>query len=216
MLETLDSLTDTQGGENSVAETISRKDIWAAWLAGIIDGEGNISAEFGRQTNPRERHLNTLRIRVRISNTHPLLIQRITEVLILLGVEFGNVAINGYRTKTPGAKHYIDVIIEGKGRLRKLLPLVIPYLTAKKRQAELALDLINYRESLAIHGRESKGRFSHMTLSDDPVIQEYIRKIKSEKHDYESVLGYSRKPNQVFSKSSETLRFPSLIKDDQS
>lgn len=216
MLETLDSLTGSHGAENPVAETISRKDVLTAWLAGVIDGEGSIFAQFGKQTNQPQKGYNTLRIRLTISNTHYLVIKKCTEVLLELGVGFNCVAMNGYRTKTPGAKHCATVVIEGKGRMRKLLPFIIPHLTCKKIQAELALELIEYRESLAIHGKESKGRYGKMSLSDDSKIQDYIKRIKDEKRNYPSVFDFSRLPNQIFGESSETSRSPSLkiVKDD--
>lgn len=195
----------TQGGENLTVGQISRKDLCAAWLAGAIDGEGCIFARWGTQTNPGYKGDKRLRISVTIYNTHPLFIRKVTECLLALGVSFNAPACN---RKASGERAGIQIVIEGKGRLRKLLPAVIPHLSGKRKQAELALELIEYRESLAIDGREAKGRFGNMDLRSDVRINALIAEIKSEKWEHPSVLNYSRKPNALFGESSETLRPP--------
>lgn len=199
----------THGGENPTVGQISRKDLCAVWLAAAIDGEGCIFARWGTQTNPNRTAASSdqrLRVSVTIYNTHPLFIRKVTECLLALDVKF-NAPASGRNTPRPnGAKDRpgIQIVIEGKGRMYKLLPAIIPHLSAKKRQAELALALIEYRESLAIKGRESKGRFGNLNLHDDPRIAWHIAEIKREKHEFPSVLEYSRKPNALFGESSET------------
>lgn len=207
MLETLDSPSATQGGENALAETISRKDVCSAYLAGIVDGEGCIHARFATQTNPKARGRNTLRIAVSVYNTHPALITRVTECLILLDVPFTVVAGNRANER-PGA----SVNVEGKGRVDSLLRILLPYLTAKKSQAELVLELIAYRESLATRAYGIKGRFEGMNLQEDITIQSYLKRISAEKRNYASVLDFPRKPNLVFGESSTTLRSPSALR----
>lgn len=207
MLETLNSPEATQGGENASAETISRKDVCSAYLAGIVDGEGCIHARFATQTNPKARNRNTLRIAVSVYNTHPALIKRVTECLILLDVPFTVVA--GQRAaERPGA----SVGVEGKGRVCNLLQILLPYLTAKRTQAELVLELIAYRESLATRAYGIKGRFEGMNLQEDETIQKYLKQISAEKRNYANVLNFPRKPNYVFGESSTTLRSPSVLR----
>lgn len=203
MLETLDSLVATQGGENAAAETISRKDVCSAYLAGIVDGEGCIHARFAAQTNPAARNRNTLRIAVSVYNTHPALIKRVTECLVMLDVPF-TVSAGQRVAERPGA----SVNVEGKGRVFNLLQTLLPYLTAKKSQAELVLELIAYRESLAVRAYGIKGRFEGMNLQEDETIQKYLKQISAEKKNYASVLDFPRKPNLVFGESSTTLRSP--------
>lgn len=199
----------THGGENPTVGQISRKDLCAAWLAAAIDGEGCIFARWGTQNNPNRGPQSSdkrLRVSVTIYNTHPLFIRKVTECLLVLDVKFNAPASGRNTPRSNGAKDRagIQIVIEGKGRLYKLLPAIIPHLSAKQRQAELALALITYRESLAIEGRESKGRFGNLNLRDDQTINGLIAEIKREKHDFPSVLQYSRKPNVLFGESSET------------
>jgi hypothetical protein len=147
-------------------------------------------------------------VTVTIANTHHLLIRKVTECLLELGVPF-NVPGSARRAR-PGRKErsMVQLVVEGKGRMFKLLPAIIPYLSCKRRQAELALELIQYRESLAIAGRESKGRFGLLNLRDDPKINWYIAQIKREKWEFPDILTFSRMPNALFGESSETLRPP--------
>lgn len=209
LLEEPEYPISTHGGENLTVGQISRKDLCAVWLAAAIDGEGCIFARWGTQTNPNRGEASSdrrLRVSVTIYNTHPLFIRKVTECLLALDVRFNAPACGRNTPRANGSKDRpgIQIVIEGKGRLYKLLPAIIPHLSAKKRQAELALELIQYRESLAIKGRESKGRFGNMNLRDDANIARLIAEVKREKHDFPSVLEYSREPNVLFGESSET------------
>jgi hypothetical protein len=204
MLEQLNSPNGTQESENPLAESISRKDVWLAWLAGVIEGEGCISVKWGLQTNQKHYGDNRIRTIVNIYNTNPYLIKKIGEVLVENEIPFcqcGSTRSNGER---PG----VAVIVDGKQRVKKLLNLVLPYLVGKRRQAELTLELIDYRESLAIKGRESKGRFGNLKLRDDFKIQSLIDEIANEKRNYPSVLTFSRQANIPLGESPTTTRFP--------
>lgn len=207
MLETLDSLSDTHGGDNSAAETISRKDLDLAWLAGIIDGEGCISAYWWKQTNPSCRGNHSIRVGLNISNTNSSMIRRVTEIMVAHAVSF-NLTASKSRGRGVIERSCVSVVVMGKARLTKLLPLLIPHLTVKRMQAILALELIAYRESLAVHGREGKGRFNGMSLRDDERINSLIKQIKDEKWADDDILSFSRRPGKVFGESSTTIRSP--------
>jgi len=175
---------------------VSEKNL--AWLGGILDGEGCVGAYWWKQTNPKCRDNHGMRVSVQISNTHPLIIEKITEVLVDLGVPFSYESAQ--RTRFEGReKPTVTVNVMGKARLLKLLPTIIPYTTAKRRQCELALELIQYRESLATHNRVgTKGRFGNMNLRDDDNINRLMEEIKREKKEFPSVLDYSRFRGAIF------------------
>jgi hypothetical protein len=208
MLENLNSPSATQGGDNAAAETISRKDLDLAWLAGIVDGEGCISAYWWKQTNPACPDNHSMRVSLQLSNTNAAMIRRVTEICTTHDISFGLTA-NKSRGRGVIERPCVTVVIMGKGRLLKLLPLLVPHLTAKRRQAELALELIAYRESLAVVGRESKGRFAGMSLRDDERINSLIQQLKDAKWEDDDILSFSRRPSTVFGESSTTLRSPS-------
>ncbi len=198
MLEQLVESESTQGGENLSAESISRKDINLSWLGGIIDGEGCIFAGF---RNIQED--NNLTVRVTVYNTHPFIIRKVTEVLLENEIPFYISAPCGPKKSKPG----VTVIIGGKGRVKKLLSIVIPYLYSKRKRAELVIQLIEYRESLAAPGK--KATWHGVSLQGEPTIKAMVESIRDEVHNYPSVLGFSRQSNQLFGESSETLRLPS-------
>lgn len=199
MLEQLVNSETTHGGENVSVESISRKDIGLAWLGAIIEGEGCIYAGFRDIEN--ENHLT---VRVTVYNTHPRIIRRTTEILLENGVNF-YVSNPGKPTKSkPG----VAVVIGGKGRVRKFLDLVMPHLYAKRRRAELIIQLIDYRESLAQPGK--RATWHGALMAGDPEIKRLIGEIREEVHNYPSVLDFSRQANSLFGESSETLRLPQL------
>ena len=200
MLEHLDSPFSTQGGENLMAETISRKEA-IAWLAGIIDGEGCIHAFWAKQ----QPHMTGpgMRINVLVGGCHPAMIARVTQVLKACGVGF---CVQVFKP-AGGRKPAAQVVIAGKGRVRKLLELVMIHLTEKRRQAELALELINYRESLAGGAIYGASRKDKIRLCDDPTIIGLIEEIRTAKNEFPNVLDFSRRPGEELgSQSSETIR----------
>jgi len=143
-----------------MTETISRKDVCAAWLAGAFDGEGCVYAYFKPQTNPNCTKRMTLTMGGTIYNTHPLFIAKITESLEILGIPYNYVAGKRKNGDRPG----VSINIQGRGRAKKFFSSILPYLASKKRQAELAMELIAYRESLVIRNHGPKGIFKNMTL----------------------------------------------------
>lgn len=200
MLETLNSPLTTQDGKNVAAEPISRKDTAAINLAGMIDGEGCVSAYFKKQTNPKSRHCTTLKLSITVYNTHPTFIRRVSEHLKTLEVPFTYSLGNRKGTE----KHGVSVVVEGFGRTAKLLPLIIPYLSAKRRQAELLLELVEYRTSLLARFQNERGCFIGMNLNNDENVKRLIEAIRVEKHEYPCVTTFSRRPNCIFGESSET------------
>ena len=205
MLETPEHPLGTHGGENPTVRPISRKDLLVAWFAGAVDGEGCFHARWGTQTNPNRgagSDDKRLRVSLTIDNIHYLFIRKVTECLLAMDVRF-NTPANAARPNDR-SRAMVQVVIEGKGKLFKLLPAIIPHLANKKRQAELCLDLIRYRESLATEGRDKRQRFQNLDLRSDPKIACYIAEIKREKWDIPNILSFSRKPNTLFGESSET------------
>ena len=201
MLEHLKSSFGTHGGKNPMTETISRKEA-IAWLAGLLDGEGCIHAYWQQPSNGMVGP--GMRVRVNFSGTHPTLIHRITRILKSMKFKFC-IATHSRGDKW---KAYAEVIISGKSSVRRLLNMLLPYLTEKKEQAELMLDLISYRESLAKTG-QVKGRTGSLPLGlhNDPQMRNKVDALREAKRNYTSILKFSRRAGEEFgSQSSETLR----------
>jgi hypothetical protein len=202
VLETLVRSFNTQGGENLKVETISRKEA-IAWIAGLLDGEGSIYAYWAPPTNGMVGP--GMRVGVKISGTHPALIARCTQVLKALFVGFSVVAHKGH---AEGNRASAEVIIAGKGRVKKLLLLVFKFLTEKREQAQTMLELIAYREGLAAGQVKGKAGSETLGLWNDPILKAGVQALSDQKRDFRvSVLDCSRQPGEVLgSQSSETIR----------
>lgn len=204
MLEQLNNVLATHGGEDATPESISRKDTNLSWLAGFIDGEGCIWAGT-RVVNGGVK----LIILVTITNANPLAIRKVTEILSSYGVGF---SIQAMQPKSK-SRAQGTVRVEGKGRVSKLLALIIQYLVVKRRRAELMQELIEYRTSLANNYTgnltDDSAKFVK-TVANDTHIQYLIGQLKDETNNYPSVLDFSRKPNIPFGESSETIRLPQV------
>jgi hypothetical protein len=204
MQESLDSLSTTQGGNNVEAESTRRKDTNPdlAWLGAMIEGEGCIFAGFRNLKTD-----NNLTVRITVYNTHPLIIRRTTEILCSLGVQFYISAPHAPKISKPG----VTVVVGGKGRVKKLLILLLPYLYAKRKRAQIALELIEYREQLALkYSGNRNTKWNGVSFQGDPTIKKLIEDLRNEVHNYPSVLDFSRQANRPFGESSETLRLPQL------
>jgi len=115
-------------------ETISKEE--AAWLAGILDGEGCL--QIGIRPEPRE----TLRLLVEIVNTCPYMIRRVSEIYKKMGLVFC-IGFGHWRNDS----EYLKIAVSGHGSLEKLLEAVIPHLTTKREQAELIWNFIQWRKT---------------------------------------------------------------------
>lgn len=192
-------------------ETISRKEA-IAWLAGIMDGEGTIHAFWGKQ----QAHMTGpgMRVNVLIGGCNPRLLHRVSTFLQQLEVGFSSQAFK----PRGGRKQALQIVIAGKGRVKKFLELVSPYLTEKRDQALLALKLIEYRESLNhTYGVQGEKKY---TLHEDPTIISLIQHIKDDKVKDYGIHKLSRKPSEELGgQSSETIRrqlgiIPVMIESD--
>ena len=106
----------------------------AAWLAGIIDGEGSINAYF---REPR-RGGQIVGIQLQIVNTDMEIINRV--LAICTEAKFTTVIRGGVR------KPIHHVWMSRRSQLISVLSAVQPYLTGKKRRrAELALEYMESR-----------------------------------------------------------------------
>ena len=173
-------------------ETISKTEL--AWLAGIIDGEGCIYARMNKHNKSirklRTNEVYVIRMGISITNTDVFLIKEVSRICENLKVGFA------FSTQPPRdpRRGVISIIVEGKGRSKKLLEAVLPYLINKKPQAEILLKLIQYRESLGYTttkgwtvAREGwRGKITAVSppdgwipLCDDPIILGYIEELKT-------------------------------------
>jgi len=151
-------------GENSQAETISREE--AAWLAGIIDGEGHIVLF---HNYAETSHKGRISVNIGITNSDLRMLEKVTDILYRNGNKFYFQIKKGTSFTGRDTKWCMTVIVGGYRNGKKLLDLVLPYLVNKKDQAETMLQFIEHRKSaydrehpqLDEKGRFIKGQWSY-------------------------------------------------------
>jgi hypothetical protein len=141
VLETLEYL-DLLKSENNQVETISRED--RAWLAGIIDGEGTFCVR-----NYPNKEKNDRKVMISISNTNPFLLKKISEIYVKIGIKF---CWNLNMPRRENQRQYMAIHVFGNGSIKKLISLIYDFLTAKKKQADLMLEYLSWREQYPSSG----------------------------------------------------------------
>lgn len=123
--------------ENDSVGSIRRHETDAAWLAGIMDGEGCISTTYANGTKSK----NHYRCRVEVRNTNPFMIQRITQIMADKGIQF----FLHYLKKRESYKEGLVFVVTGYKSIQRVLQMILPHLTAKYDEAKLMSEFISWR-----------------------------------------------------------------------
>ncbi len=115
-----------------------------AWLGGIIDGEGTISfaSKFSHSSRQNNYHFRPY---VSITNSDMTMVEEIKSILDEIGCGYYIRSAGNPSKRKENWKEYTQVYAEGMRRLHRLLPILIPYLVSKRRQAEAVLQYIESR-----------------------------------------------------------------------
>ena len=100
----------------------------AAYIAGFVDGEGSINAQIVKRSDYRLG----FQIRVSISS-----FQKVERYHFLLRLQ-KEIGLGACRKRNDGMAEYAIV---GKQSVEKILPILLPYLRIKRKQAILVLDI---------------------------------------------------------------------------
>lgn len=114
---------------------------WIAWLAGIVDGEGTISICLCNRKNAVHSKFKPC---FQISNTNVALLRKASEIIESLCGLYPHWVLTNKRMLECKVAYRISM--SSQGRLLMILPRLLPYLTAKHEQAELALDYCTRRK----------------------------------------------------------------------
>ena len=124
-----------QNGQSvSEMDTPSTTDL--AWFGGILDGDGHIGNFLDGKGH--------WSVRVLFSNSNPLIVGNGIWILERLRQPYW---IETGRKKDPHHKTIYHVCVEGWKRCAKFLPVILPYLRGKKRQAEILRKVVDMRLS---------------------------------------------------------------------
>ena len=156
-----------------------------AWLAGIIDGEGYVSATLTKTRAGRRRkcvgrpkrgvayewrdcYERSMRFQVRVGNTDAAMIREIASIADSLGVSYFVFSHNPKQRGRGKHKELFGIHFHGKDRTKRLLTAVLPWLITKRPQTELLLEMIARREAIPYH----------MGSLDDPFLQKQLVRLR--------------------------------------
>lgn len=141
-----------------------------AWLAGIIDGEGNIQISTKKASNGKSYLVS----KIRVSNCDMRMTKKISEIYCDLNLTFFYSLMN---KNNPNWKTGMNIEIASQKTSLKLLKLVFPYLVNKQRLAKILIDLL---EAIKVYPKGGNTS-SYNYLLDEKVISlmdEYERERK--------------------------------------
>lgn len=208
MREHLNAIPPTEVTEVST-ETIRREDYGSGlvWLAGIIDGEGSICASLGASQPAKARGgvpKRSLGLRLVIKNTSTELIDKAAAVLREYGVMFSLY----YNKPCATAREALQLSVSGRGMIKKAINLLLPYLVAKREQAQQMLYIIQHREILEILPKSQwAGK-----LENDPTLRRMVQRLRDLNAYRANLLEYHRQTGSAVTpvKPSTTTRLTAL------
>jgi len=120
-------------------------------LAMLIECEGTIT--IGMMPPSKTRNRPALYATVGVTNTNAEIINEAKETLAAEGI--GHIARPVRYGSGFGRKRRFDVNLHGLIRVGQILPLLLPYLRAKRKQAELVLEFVDSRKRAHKHSAYS-------------------------------------------------------------
>ena len=147
--------------ENAQVRSISRE-VDLAWLAGIIDGEGNLNLMLKMASNGKPY----MQVKVRVANTDVRMIQKIARIYVEMGIVFFY-DINFKKKAT--WKNQLNITVSSQGSCRKVLEAILPYLANKQEAAASFLEVIKF-----VQGCPKGGNVSHFDYPNDPTFQKLL------------------------------------------
>jgi hypothetical protein len=182
--------------ENSPVRSISREaDL--AWLAGIIDGEGNL--DYSVQTKPSGINKvpnDYFCPKVRVTNTDVRMVEKISRIYVDCNIVFFYAlnSVKRYKGRKDTWKNQMEISVASKGSIQKLLTLVLPYLVNKQRMAELMLETIEWVQEQPYRGRMSK---TGLNYCQRPEFHVFIDRMKKEREFHIEPSTTTRRARQI-------------------
>lgn len=120
------------------------------WFAGIVDGEGSICA-FYNSTGGYVRPSPS--VGFNITNTNVDLLCACQDVIESITDWRPKAYISRWHANQKSRRELFKLSVRCHGRIKSILAAILPYLIAKRKQAEIAITLC---ESFGRHGSKSK------------------------------------------------------------
>jgi hypothetical protein len=126
-------------------QSIRREVDWS-WLAGIIDGEGNINVQVRPASTNGKLYF---RPKIRIANTDVRMVQKIADLYVAEDVVFFySIHKRNGAKDLPHWKTQINIEVASQGSVRKVIEKTLPYLANKQRLASVLLHLISFVQTM--------------------------------------------------------------------
>jgi len=119
------------------------------WIVGILEGEGWFILDKMWNWNKKWHIYKPM---IGMNNTDETIIKQTDDILTEWKVGHH---ITKRNMKYPWKDQW-QLIIFGMKRCTSLLEIILPYMSAKKKQAQLLMDFIEYRETKTSHDRHGK------------------------------------------------------------
>jgi hypothetical protein len=198
----------------SEIKTIRREDFDCdlAWLAGLIDGEGNINIGFyNNGSGPKWKGWKVFRISLSISNTNAFIIQKATEILARMNCFFKPCLRNRKESELPT----FNLFLNGQRNTVRALTMLLPFLVGKKELAKQAIYAFDYRNKLRRAGNNQHTQ-KHSRVQDNPVLHRMIDRARELVSFRPDPFGFSRKASESMrvKRPSESIRLAALSADD--
>ena len=128
--------------KNSLVRPISRE-VDLAWLAGILDSDGNLYLGFKPFTNKRGVAKTYIDVKVRMMNTSMRTIKKVSQIYLkyLPGIKF---FYSFRKTKNDAWRDQLSICVSSQGSVVRVLEAVMPYMVNKKDSAFALVALVKY------------------------------------------------------------------------
>lgn len=147
-------------------ELTTEKKLDLAWLAGLIDGEGAFSLVYRFKNYAKKysdgRVYSGIETSLRITMTDFSSMYKAKQILSWVFERDYPISITTRLTSYNKDVFYLS--INGLKKLRVILPLLIPYLQGKRKEAELLLEYFSVREAMV-------GRTIDRSIADPYIVR---------------------------------------------
>ena len=165
--------------ENASVGSISRE-VDLSWLAGIIDGEGNIDYSTKVRTTTGGNQFTYFTPKLRITNTDLRMIRKISEIYVLHNIVFFYAlnSVKRYKNRKDTWRNQLEITVASQGSMKKMLQWVLPYLVNKRDMASMMIETISFIQAQPHRGGPGQAKVNYC---DTPEFKAYMERMKAER-----------------------------------
>lgn len=184
--------------DNAQVRPISREGDFG-WLAGIIDGEGNLDYSVQSKPSGQNGQKNDYFCpKIRITNTDMRMIKRISEIYVGENLVFFYAlnSVNRYKNRKETWKNQMEITVSSQNSIAKLLHRLKPFLVNKRKMADLMIETIEWVQAQPWRGRMS---LAGQNYTLNPEFHALIAEMKKEREFHIEPSTTIRKAREILS-----------------